>query len=195
MDSAPNPSAANITTLLRAWKAGDQSAAGELFPVVYGELKKIAERYMRRERKEHTLQPTALVHEAFVRLIELRNLEWQDRTHFFALSAQMMRRILVNYALARGAGKRRGHAQQVTFDEAMVVARERDRELVELDEALTALAKLDSRKAQIVELRFFGGLSVDETAEVLKVSSQTVLRDWKLAKTWLAREISRAAGG
>ena len=139
------------------------------------------------------MQPSALVNEAFLRLVDVHGVQWQDRAHFFALSAQMMRRILVNYALARGAGKRGGAARQVSLDEAMVVSPARDSELVELDAALQSLAKVDPRKAQTVELRFFAGLSVEETAVVLKVSPQTVLRDWKLSKTWLAREMGRAA--
>ena len=149
---------------------------------------------MSRERQGHTLQPTALVNEAFLRLVDVHGIQWQDRAHFFALSAQMMRRILVNYALARGAGKRGGAARQVSLDEAMIVGAERDSELVQLDVALQSLAKLDPRKAQIVELRFFAGLSVEETAAVVKVSTQTVLRDWKLSKSWLAREMRRASG-
>jgi RNA polymerase sigma-70 factor, ECF subfamily len=196
--SAPDPSPdldPKVTVLLRAWSAGDRGALDELVPLVYAELKRIAERYMRRERQEHTLQPTALVHEAFVRLIELRRIDWQDRAHFFAIAAQMMRRILVNHALARGAGKRGGKAQRVSLDEAMPISAEHEPDLVVLDQALNALAEVDARKAQVVELRFFGGLSVEETAAVLKVSPQTVLRDWTLSKTWLAREMKRSAAG
>ncbi len=146
---------------------------------------------MARERKDHTLQPTALVNEAYVRLVDSHGLHWSDRAHFFALAAQMMRRILVNHAIARGAGKRGGGARQVSLDEGMAVSPERDSELVGLDESLTALAGVDPRKARVVELRFFGGLTVEETASVLEVSPQTVLRDWSLAKSWLAREMSR----
>src|SRR5215469_16975891 len=174
----------NLTALLRAWSAGDQTALERLTPLVHSELKRIARRYMARERRGHTLQPTALVNEAFVRLVEVGGVQWHDRAHFFALAAQMMRRILVNYALARSAGKRGGAAHQVSFDEAMIVAPERDSQLLALDEALGALARVDARKARVVELRFFAGLEVEETAAVLKVSSQTVLRDWKLSKTW-----------
>jgi RNA polymerase sigma factor (TIGR02999 family) len=184
----------DVTTLLRAWSAGDRTALDQLLPILHGELKRIARRYMRRERQEHTLQPTALVNEAFLRLVDLHGIGWQDRAHFFALSAQMMRRILVNYALARAAGKRGAAVHPVPLDEGMIVSPERDSELVELDEALQSLAKFDPRKAQVVELRFFAGLSVEETAAVLKVSPQTVLRDWSLSKTWLAREMGRAAG-
>jgi RNA polymerase sigma factor (TIGR02999 family) len=183
----------NVTELLRAWSAGNQTALDQLIPVVHGELKRIARRYMARERQGHTLQPSALVNEAFLRLVDVHGVPWQDRAHFFALSAQMMRRILVNYALARGAGKRGGAVRHVSLDDAMVVTPSRDSELVELDAALQSLAKLDPRKAQTVELRFFAGLSVEETAAVLKVSPQTVLRDWKLSKSWLAREMGAAA--
>jgi RNA polymerase sigma factor (TIGR02999 family) len=187
----PSESASNVTGLLRAWGAGDAAALDQLTPILHGELKRIAKRYMARERKEHTLQPTALVNEAFLRLVDAQGVKWQDRAHFFALSAQIMRRILVNYALARGAGKRGGGARQVSLDEAMAVSPERDSDLVQLDAALEALAAFDARKARIVELRFFGGLSVEETASVLKVSPQTVLRDWSLSKSWLAREMGR----
>ena len=187
-------SGVNITALLLAWSAGDHRALDQLAAVVHVELKRIARRYMARERRGHTLQPTALVNEAFLRLVDVHGVQWQDRAHFFALAAQMMRRILVNYALARGAGKRGGAGLQVTLDEALIVSLERDSQLVELDGALQSLAKVDARKAQVVELRFFAGLSVEETAAVLKVSPQTVLRDWKLSKTWLARELGRPAG-
>jgi RNA polymerase sigma-70 factor, ECF subfamily len=195
MDEQPEGQAGpKVTALLRAWSGGDQSALEQLAPVLHGELKRIARRYMRRERQGHTLQPTALVNEAFLRLVDVRGVQWQDRAHFFALAGQMMRRILVNYALARSAGKRGGARCHVSLDEAMIVSPERDSALVELDEALQELANVDSRKAQVVELRFFAGLSVEETAAVLKVSPQTVLRDWSLSKPWLAREMGRAAG-
>jgi len=187
-------SGVNVTALLIAWTAGDQKALEQLLPAIHGELKRIARRYMARERRGHTLQPTALVNEAFLRLVDVHGVQWQDRAHFFALAAQMMRRILVNYAVARGAGKRGGAGLQVTLDDAMIVSPERDSQLVELDGALESLAKVDARKAQVVELRFFAGLSVEETAAVLKVSPQTVLRDWSLSKTWLARELGRTAG-
>jgi len=187
-------SGVNVTALLLAWSAGDQAALDQLIPILHGELKRLARRYVARERHGHTLQPTALVNEAFLRLVDVHGVQWQDRAHFFALAAQMMRRILVNYAVARGAGKRGGAGRQVTLDEAMIVSPEGDSQLVELDAALQSLAKVDARKAQVVELRFFAGLSVEETAAVLKVSPQTVLRDWKLSKTWLARELGRAAG-
>jgi RNA polymerase sigma-70 factor, ECF subfamily len=183
----------NITGLLRAWSAGDQAALDQLVPVVHAELRRIARRYMARERHGHTLQPSALVNETFLRLVDVHGVPWQDRAHFFALSAQMMRRILVNYALARGAGKRGGAVRQVSLNEALIVSPSRGSEIVELDAALESLAQLDPRKARTVELRFFAGLSVEETALVLKVSPQTVLRDWKLSKTWLAREMGRVA--
>ncbi len=184
-------SAPDVTMLLRAWSAGDRGALDQLAPILHAELKRIAKRYMVRERKDHTLQPTALVNEAFLRLVDVRGVQWQDRAHFFALSAQMMRRILVNYAIARGAGKRGGAAHKVSLEDAMILSPERDSQVVELDAALEELAKLDPRKAQVVELRFFAGLSVDEAAAVLKVSPQTVLRDWSISKTWLAREMGR----
>jgi RNA polymerase sigma-70 factor (ECF subfamily) len=186
--------AANVTMLLRAWSAGDRGALDELTPIVLAELKRIAKRYMMRERREHTLQPTALVNEAFLRLVDVHGVQWQDRAHFFALSAQMMRRIPVNYALARGTGKRGGSARRVSLKDATIASPGRDFQVVELDEALQELAKFDQRKAQVVELRFFAGLSVEETASVLKVSPQTVLRDWNISKSWLAREMSRTAG-
>jgi len=182
----------NVTGLLRAWSAGDEAALDRLVPVVHDELKRIARKYVARERQGHTLQPSALVNEAFLRLVEVRGVSWQDRAHFFALSAQMMRRILVNYALARGTRKRGGAVRHVSLNEDLVVS-SRDSEIVELDAALESLAKLDARKARIVELRFFAGLSVEETAVALKVSPQTVLRDWKLSKTWLAREMGLPA--
>jgi RNA polymerase sigma-70 factor (ECF subfamily) len=189
-----NGSPTNVTLLLRAWSAGDQAALDQMTPILYQELKRIAKRYMVRERREHTLQPTALVNEAFLRLVDVHGIQWQDRAHFFAISAQMMRRILVNYALARGTRKRGGCAGKVSLESAMIASPERESQVVELDQALQELAKLDPRKAQIVEFRFFAGLGVEETAAVLKVSPQTVLRDWSIAKTWLAREMHRADG-
>ena len=185
--------AADITVLLRAWSAGDPRALDQLAPVLHGELKRIARRYMVRERREHTLQPTALVNEAFLRLVNINGVQWQDRAHFFALSAQMMRRILVSYATARATGKRGGLAQRVSLEDAIIVSPERDSQIVELDEALEKLAQVDQRKARIVEMRFFAGLSVEETAVVLGVSTKTVLRDWSLSKAWLAREMRRGS--
>ncbi|MFN7935186.1 MAG: sigma-70 family RNA polymerase sigma factor [Bryobacteraceae bacterium] len=182
-----------VTALLLAWSAGAEDAMDRLAPIVQEELKRIARRYMLRERKDHTLQPTALVNEAFLRLVDARGVAWQDRAHFFALAAKMMRRILVNYALARASSKRGGSHRKVTFDEAVMVGPGGESQLVALDETLEMLARFDQRKAQVVELRFFGGLSVEETAQVLHVSEQTVLRDWSIAKSWLAREIERSS--
>ncbi len=179
-----------VTQLLVAWSSGDQSALDQLMPLVYGELHRLAHRYMRRENPGHSLQTTALVNEAFVRLTAGKSVNWQNRAHFFAVSANVMRRILVDIANAHGAQKRGGNLQHVQLDEALVIAEDREADLVALDDALTTLATIDPRKSQVVELRFFGGLSVDETAEVLKVSPDTVLRDWRLARSWLMRELS-----
>jgi RNA polymerase sigma factor (TIGR02999 family) len=194
MDPVETGPAADVTGLLRAWSAGDRNALDELLPILHAELKRIAQRCMMHERKEHTLQPTALVNEAFLRLVNVQGVQWQDRAHFFALSAQMMRRILVNSAVARGAGKRGGPALKVSLEDAVIVSPERDAQVVKLDDALEELAKFDPRKAQIVELRFFAGLKFEEIAAVLKVSPRTVVRDWSLAKAWLAREMSGGIG-
>jgi RNA polymerase sigma factor (TIGR02999 family) len=180
----------DVTGLLQAWASGNTSALEELTPVVYDELRRIARHYMRR-RSPETLQTTALAHEAYLRLVGAGDLPWQDRAHFFAVAAQMMRRILVDAARARLAAKRNAGTIRVTFSEDIAVPVGRDSSLLALDDALKALAKLDERKARVVELRFFGGLSVDETAEVLHISAQSVMRDWRLAKPWLAREVSR----
>jgi len=177
--------------MLMAWSNGDEAALERLIPLVYKELHRLAHRYLGRERIGHTLQTTALVHEAYLRLIDWNNVEWQNRAHFFAISAQLMRRILVDFARSRRFAKRGGGARQVAFDEAMAIAPQRGVDLVALDDALTALNALDPRQSRIVELRFFGGLSVAETAEVLKVSPGTVKRDWSLAQAWLLRELSR----
>jgi RNA polymerase sigma factor (TIGR02999 family) len=185
------PAPQEVTRLLIAWGKGDQAALDELLPLVYQELHRMAQRRLGRERDGHTLQTTALVHEAYLRLIDQKEANWQNRAHFFAVAAQMMRRILVDHARARQYQKRGGGAQQITFDEALEVSDERAAEVVALDEALTALAEFDQRKSQMVELRFFGGLSIEETAEVLQVSPGTVMRDWTLAKTWLQREINK----
>ena len=182
---------ADVTGLLRAWSAGDRNVLDQLAPIIYDELKRIAQQCMMRERQEHTLQPTALVNEAFLRLVNVEGVQWQDRAHFFALSAQMMRRILVNHAIARGAGKRGGLAHRFSLDDVVIVSPERDAQVVKLDEALEELAKFDQRKAQIVEMHFFAGLNFDEIAAVLKVSSRTIVREWSVSKTWLAREMSR----
>ena len=179
-----------ITQLLVAWGDGDQAALNELTPLVHEELRRLAHRYMGGERPGHTLQTTALVNEAYIRLIDWKNVRWQSRAHFFGVSAQLMRRILVDFARSRGYQKRGGGALAVSLDEAAFVSDDKGADLVALDEALKSLAKLDARQSKVVELRFFGGLSVDETAEVLKVSSGTVRRDWSLARAWLHRELA-----
>jgi RNA polymerase sigma-70 factor, ECF subfamily len=184
-----------ITGLLVAWGGGDESALEQLIPLVYDELRRLAHRYMTRERHGHTLQTTALVNEAYLRLVNWREARWQNRAHFFAVSAQMMRRILVDFARDRQYLKRGGGALRVSLSEAANFTEGRGADLVALDEALTALSELDRRKGQVVEMRFFGGLSVKEVAEVLKVSEETVIRDWRLAKVWLLRELGREAGG
>ena len=184
------PSPQHVTQLLSAWSDGDEAARDKLMPLVYEELHRLAHRYMKRESPGHTLQTSALVNEAFVRLVDQKNVRWQNRAHFFGIAAQMMRRILVDYARSRNYAKRGGGAARISFDDALVVSTERSAEVVNVHEALERLAEFDSRKSQIVELRFFGGLSIDETAEVLSVSAGTVMRDWTLAKAWLRREIS-----
>lgn len=183
--------AEGITALLRAWSRGDQAALEQLTPAVYAELHRLARHYMRRESPGNTLQTTALVNEAYLRLVDAANISWQDRAHFFAVSAQMMRRILVDAARARASNKRGGAAQRFDLDSIPEVGYQRANELIALDDALNSLAEIDGRKVKVIELRFFGGLSVEETAEVLGVSPQTVLRDWKLAKAWLQRELKR----
>jgi len=188
MGSAPSP---NITRLLKAWAAGDAQALDELMPLVYEELRRVARAYMRRERTGNTLQTTALANEAYLRLVGAQGLDWKDRAHFFAVAAQMMRRLLVDATRARCAAKRQAGELRVTFDDQLPLAAGKDRNLLALDDALAVLAKRDARKAQVVELRYFGGLSAEETAAVLKISPQSVLRDWKLSKAWLARELSR----
>ena len=184
--------AKDIGALLRAWSDGDQTALDRLAPIVYDELRRLAHRYMEGEPRGHTLQTTALVNEAYMRLVGYNRMQWQDRAHFFAVSAQVMRRILVDHArrhnVKRGAG-----AQRVDFDEAAVVAGARAPDLVALDDAMNALARLDMRKVRIIEMRFFGGLSAEETAEVLDVSPATVRRDWSIAKLWLYRELRGGA--
>ena len=185
------PSAHEVTRLLQAWSEGDQSALDRLIPLVYQELHRLAHHYMVRERSGHTLQTTALLNEAYLRMVDSAKPSWQSRTHFYAVSAQVMRRILVDWARSRQALKRGGEAQPLELDEALVVADAPGADLVALDDALKALAAFDPRKSEVVELRFFGGLSVEETAEVLKVSPETVMRDWKFAKSWLRRELSK----
>ncbi len=178
-----------ITQLLLAWGAGEQEALQKLAPLVYAELHNLARRYMAGERVGHTLQTTALVNEAYLRLVDTSRVQWQNRAHFFAVSAQLMRRILVDFARSRNYAKRGGAARLVSLDEAPPIALEPGAELIALDDALVALSAFDPRKAKVVELRFFGGLTEDEVAEVLKVSSDTVTRDWRLAKVWLRREL------
>jgi len=178
----------DLSKLLRAWSAGDQSALNGLTPIVYDELRRLAHRYMERERPGHTLQTSALVNEAYMRLVDYKRMQWQDRAHFFAVSAQVMRRILVDHARSLNIKRGRG-VQHVTLDEVAIVAGDRTGDFVALDEALNELARLDPRKVQIIEMRFFGGLSAEETAEVLKVSPATVRRDWSIAKLWLYREL------
>jgi RNA polymerase sigma-70 factor, ECF subfamily len=175
-----------------AWREGDEAALDELVPLVHSELHRIAKRCISRERVGQTLQATALVNEAYLRLVDVRRVNWQNRAHFLAMSARLMRRILVDAARSKRYQKRGGGAIKVTLDEALLPSAEKGQDLVALDDALAALANVDERKAQVIELRFFGGLSVEETATVLTVSVDTVMRDWKLAKVWLLRELRRA---
>ena len=191
--AAIHPDTPDVTGLLLAWGTGDETALERLVPLVHAELRRIARRCMAGERAGHSLQATALVNEAYLRLIDVQHVNWQNRAHFLAMSARLMRRILVDYARSRGYQKRGGGAVKVTFDEGLPVVGGRDQDLVAVDDALEALAKIDERKGKVVELRFFGGLSVEETAAVLKVSPETVMRDWKLAKAWLLRELRSAS--
>jgi RNA polymerase sigma-70 factor, ECF subfamily len=188
------PATHEVTRLLKAWTTGDQQALEKLTPLVYAQLYKVARSYMAGERPGHTLQTTALVNEVYLKLVDCGQINWQDRVHFFAVSAQLMRRILVDVARSHGYRKRGAGAIHISLDEAPSVCGEPDAQLVALDDALKALAAVDERKSKVVELRFFGGLSIDETAEVLRVSSETVVRDWKLAKVWLLRELSEGNG-
>jgi RNA polymerase sigma factor (TIGR02999 family) len=178
------------TLLLRAWGAGDREALDRLTPIVYDELRRLARRYLQRERPGHSLQATALVNEAYLRLVDYKHMQWQDRSHFFAVSAQLMRRILVEHARRHNL-KRGGNVQHVALEESAVVGGGRPGDLVALDDALNELARLDPRKARVVEMRFFGGLSVEEIAQVLGVSPVTVMRDWTTAKAWLYRELTQ----
>lgn len=182
-----------VTELLIAWSNGDPTALDRLMPLAYDELHRIARRYMRREPADHTLQTSALVNEAYLRLIDQRRVQWQNRAHFFAISAQLMRRILISMARARHAHKRGNDARPVSLDDALVISNERAAELVALDDALLELARLDPRRSQVVELRYFRGLSVKETAEVLKLSEETVMRDWNRAKAWLHVQLDATA--
>jgi len=185
---------ADPTALLLAWNRGEPEALDALLPLVYDELRRLAARYMRQEHPGHTLQATALVNEAYLRLIAIHEVEWQNRAHFFAMAARLMRRILVDSARARGYQKRGGGAPVLSLDEALVVPINADEDLVALDHALSALAELDPRKSDVVEMRFFGGLTLDETAEALHVSRETVKRDWKMARLWLLRELQPGEG-
>jgi RNA polymerase sigma factor (TIGR02999 family) len=181
---------AGVTELLVAWSGGDEAALDRLVPIVHSELRRTAARYMSNERSPHTLQATALVNEVYLRLVQIRRVGWRDRAHFFAMAARLMRRVLVDHARARGYQKRGGGVRNLPLDETVTVAPDASHEVVAVDAALAALDSVDARKARVVELRFFGGLSVDETAAVLNVSPQTVMRDWRLAKAWLLREMS-----
>src|SRR5437867_9039168 len=183
------PAVDDMSMLLRAWSDGDQSALERLTPIVYDELRRLARRYMKRERPGHSLQTTALVNEAYMRLVDYERMQWQDRAHFFAVSAQLMRRILVEHARRHNLKRGRG-APHVSLEEAAVVGGGQDPDLVALDEAMNALARIDPRKVQVVEMRFFGGLNVEEMAGVLKVSPVTVKRDWRVARAWLYHELT-----
>ncbi|MEP6922208.1 MAG: sigma-70 family RNA polymerase sigma factor [bacterium] len=185
-----DPSPQQVTQLLVAWGSGDQAARDELMPLVYEELRRLAHQCVRRERPDHTLQTSALLNEAYLRLVDQKNIQWQDRAHFFGIAARLMRQVLVDYARKRRYAKRGGDAHRVPLDEAMIVSEERAADVVALDDALKSLAEIDPRQSQIVELRFFGGLSIEETAEVLSVSPGTVMRDWTLAKAWLRRAVT-----
>jgi RNA polymerase sigma factor (TIGR02999 family) len=181
----------DVTELLLAWRDGDEDALSRLAPLVYEELHRLAAAYLRREKSGHTLQTSALVNEAYIKLVDSSRVRWQNRAHFFAVAAQLMRRILVDFARKRQRSKRGGGWQEITLDEKLGVTARLDSDLVALDDALRELAKFDPRKAQVIELRFFGGLSVEETSEALQVSTDTVGRDWRAAKAWLSRELRR----
>jgi RNA polymerase sigma factor (TIGR02999 family) len=185
------PKQHEITQLLAEWSDGNQSALDELYPLVYDELHRLARRYMSRERKGHTLQTTALINEAYVRLVDQKNVHWANRSHFFAISAQIMRRIMIDHARRHGYAKRGGGAQQVSLEEAAIITN-RGAELLRLDEALKTLAEMDSRRSQVVELRYFGGLNNEEIAGVLNVSENTVTRDWNMARAWLYQQLSES---
>lgn len=181
-----------VTQLLIAWGNGDETALDQLMPLVYSELHRLAHRHIKKERPGHTLQTSALLNEAFLRLVDQRGVHWQSRAHFFSIAARMMRRILVDYARSRRYAKRGGNAQQVSFDEELVVSRQVSADVLAIHDALNELATIDERKSKVVELRFFGGLSIEETAEVLGVSAGSVMRDWTLAKAWLRLTIKPA---
>lgn len=188
----PAQDSQNITRMLKNWSGGDREALDQLLPYVYDELRRQASRYLRRERPDHTLQTTALIHEAYLKLIDQRKVEWQNRAHFFAVAAQAMRRILVDYARTKKREKRGGDDVKLQLDEAInIAAGEKSIDLVALDEALTRLAEFDERQARVVELRYFSGMTEDETAEVLDISPATVRRDWRMAKAWLHSELTK----
>ncbi|HJP95594.1 MAG TPA: sigma-70 family RNA polymerase sigma factor [Pyrinomonadaceae bacterium] len=188
-----NPPPHQITELLAEWSGGNQTALDELYPLVYDELHRLARRYMSRERKGHTLQTTALINEAYVRLVDQRNVHWSNRSHFFAISAQIMRRILIDHARRHAYVKRGGGAQQVSLEEAATITPQQSSELIRLDEALKSLAEMDSRRSRVVELRYFGGLSNEEIAGVLNISENTVTRDWNMARAWLYQQLTGSA--
>ena len=186
----PTRSPHEITQLLAEWSDGNQTALNKLYPLVYDELHRMANRYMKRERQDHTLQTTALIHEAYVRLVDQKNVHWANRAHFFAISAQIMRRILIDHARGHAYAKRGGGAQKVSLDETAIVASGPASNMLLLDEALNRLAEMDPRRGQVVELRYFGGLNNEEIADVLKISENTVTRDWNMARAWLYQELS-----
>ena len=188
-----SPARHQITELLAEWREGNQSALDELYPLVYDELHRLARRYMSRERRDHTLQTTALINEAYVRMVDQKNVNWANRSHFFAISAQIMRRILIDHARRNAYAKRGGGAQQVSLEEVAALVPEQGRELMRLDEALKSLAEQDPRRSQVVELRYFGGLNNEEIAGVLQVSENTVTRDWNMARAWLYQQLSENA--
>ena len=190
MKKDPPPQEHEITQLLAAWREGNQAALDELYPLVYDELHRLARRYMSRERKGHTLQTTALINEAYVRLVDQRSVQWANRSHFFAISAQIMRRILIDHARRHSYAKRGGGARQVSLEETATMVKGDFSEVLRLDEALKSLAQLDPRRSQVVELRYFGGLNNEEIAGVLKISENTVIRDWNMARAWLHRQLS-----
>jgi len=193
LELTTRPPQHEITQLLAEWREGNQSALDELYPLVYNELHRLARRYMSRERKGHTLQTTALINEAYVRLVDQKNVHWANRSHFFAISAQIMRRILIDHARRHAYAKRGGGAQQVSLEEVAAIAPNPSRELVRLDEALKSLAEMDPRRSQVVELRYFGGLNNEEIAGVLNISANTVTRDWNMARAWLYQQLSETA--
>ena len=185
------PSTHEVTQLLLAWSDGDRAALDKLTPLVYEDLRRMAHRYMSRERPDHTMQTTALVNEAYLRLVNREAVHWQNRAHFFAIAAQVMRHILVDHARSHAYAKRGGGTRKISLDEAMVVSQERAAEVVALDDVLKELAKIDSQQSRIVELRFFGGLTIEETAEVLHLSAATIKREWSTAKAWLYHELAK----